>query len=281
MVTQNFFRDTETADLINDIRQKEVDESTKNLSNENFILHALLQFFNEILFSNNVSLNNNKHTFANTVNVSNYAFLREHKKDRFLICESDDEKYLNTGKLITFTGSNYLSITKHTKLQPTASLTLAARASLKGFTGTRREIFHNQNANNGYVMYCEASANNVVVEWYSGSALISSQTTSFTPNTYTNFVATFQSGNQNLYKNGSLSDSDTTVGTMTASSANLGIGATATGSTKMSNGDIFHGLVLIDRFVDATWASDYNNAIVKLDQATDYIPMLSDFSLVS
>lgn len=281
MVTQNFFRDTETADVLNEIRQAEVDESTENRSNENFILHSLLKFFNQINISNTVNLNNNKHTFANTVNLSNLVFLREHKPDRFLVCESDDEKYLNTGKRINFTGSNYLSITKHTELQPTSALTLAVRASFVGFTGTRREIFHNQNANNGYVMYCEASANNIISEWYSGSALISSQTIGFTPNTYTTFVATFQSGNQNLYKNGTLADSDTTAGTMTASSSDVGIGATAAGSNKMANGDIFQQLVLIDRFVDATWASDYNNAIIKLNQTTDYIPMTCDFALVS
>lgn len=277
MSSVDLSRDAESADILNAIRKHIAENKSGNTSAANFTPEFILQFFNTINISNTVSLNGNKHEFANTVNLSNNAILRQFTKDRFLVCASDDEKYLNTGKTLVFTGSNSLSITKHTELQPTAAITLAVRAYLKGFTGTQRNVFHNQDANNGYIVYCQAGANNIVAEWYSGSALISSQTISFTPDTWTTFVFTFQSGNQDLYKNGSSADADTTVGTMTSSSADVGIGGTATGSNRMTNGDVFNNLVIIDRYVNSTWASDYNNNITKIDQSSDYLPACSDF----
>lgn len=275
----NDLNDTTASDILTEVRREIAANRAANSTNTNPVINYNLIPSDTVNISDAVNLNDNKHSFSETVNISDYAVLRQFRKDRFLIPASEDEKYLNSGRRVGFTGSNYLSITKHVKLQPTAALTLAVRVYLSGFTGTQRNIFHNQDANNGYIVYCQSGANNIVAEWYSGSGLISSQTASFTPNTWTNFVFTFQSGNQILYKNGVSVDSDTTTATMTASSADIGVGGTATGSNLMVNGDMMENFVIIDRYVNSGWASDYNNNLTLIDQSTDYIPVCAGFAV--
>lgn len=270
------FRDTTSVDYLNEVRKEQAANKFGKTSDDSNTPHTVAPFAEDLEIDDDVAVDGNLNSFSDSIDAEDDAFFYELGTGIFVVGADNNDRYLYGYKLIG-DGSTVKAIVKRAKLQPTAALTLAVRAKLIAFTGTIRELIHNQNANNGYRVYAEASANNIVVEWYSGSALISSQTFAFTADTRFTLVASFQSGNQDLYKDGSLSDSDTVAATMTASSTDVGYGGQATGSEYIISGDELDNLVIIDRYVNAAWVTKYNGGWAQLDQATDLLVGIANF----
>ena len=84
MSSINFSRDTESADYLNAIR-KELAQSRAKNTNSTALLEYILDFYNTINISNAVNLNNNKHSFANQVNVSNAMTRTDQLTGTFLV----------------------------------------------------------------------------------------------------------------------------------------------------------------------------------------------------
>lgn len=84
-MVQNFYKDTETADLLYEVKKHQLENQAGNTSGSNFTPHFIAQFFNSIEFDNAVTLNNNKHEFTNTVQIANTFTNTEQDSGTFLI----------------------------------------------------------------------------------------------------------------------------------------------------------------------------------------------------
>lgn len=78
-------RDAESADILNAIRKHIAENKSGNTSASNFTPEFIIQFFNTINLSNAVTLNNNKHSFANQINISNSFTNTDQSTGTFLI----------------------------------------------------------------------------------------------------------------------------------------------------------------------------------------------------
>ena len=84
MSSINFSRDTESADYLNAIR-KELAQSKAKSTNSTALLEYILDFYNTVNLTNAMNLNNNKHEFANQINISNAFTNTEQSTGTFLI----------------------------------------------------------------------------------------------------------------------------------------------------------------------------------------------------
>jgi len=266
------FRDNDAADFLDPIRKHIAENKAGNTSDNSVPPNYVLPMLDEFTLADAVNLNNNKHTFSDTFNLSDRrVFNRVFGTAVFVVGTDQNDEYYVIGKELKGT---YKAIAAVSDLRPTTALTIAFWATLIGFTGSVRELVHCKSGSNGYDVYAKAGENKIVVEWYNGS-LISSEEISFTPNTMVTVVCTFRSGNQDMYKDGVLTDSDTVSATMVASSVDVGYGGTAAGASTINASDILENLVIIDRYIDATWASRFNNGYVDLTNSGDYLPGLA------
>lgn len=76
--------DTGSAEYLNALR-KELAKSKAKDVNSSALLEYILDFYNTINFSNSLSLNGNKHEFANQINISNSFTNTEQATGTFLI----------------------------------------------------------------------------------------------------------------------------------------------------------------------------------------------------
>lgn len=275
----NSYRSIEAEDLLDGVRKHIQETRAGNTSASDFDPNYIRTVDNTITVATTVTLNNNKHTFNNQVNlITPRPYIRDVLKGKFVVGVDNNDQYLN-GIQFKGTGSSNPVIVRRSKLEPTAAITLAVVALLIGFTGTIRELIHKQTATAGYRLYAAAGSNNIIVEWYNAGGLISSQTISFTPGVLVTIVATFQSGNQKLYKNGTETDIDTVAAAMAVAALDVGYGGSAAGAERIQTGDVLDQLVIIDRYVGATgtWADEYNKGIAHFDNATDRVPLMVSF----
>lgn len=84
MSSINFSRDTDSADYLNAIR-KELAQSKAKDTKSTALLEYILDFYNTINLTNTLTLNNNKHIFANQVNISNTMTRTDQATGTFLI----------------------------------------------------------------------------------------------------------------------------------------------------------------------------------------------------
>ena len=84
MSSINFSRDTDSADYLNAMRKELAQSKAKN-TNSTALLEYILDFYNTINLTNAVTLNNNKHSFANQVNISNTISRTDQLTGTFLI----------------------------------------------------------------------------------------------------------------------------------------------------------------------------------------------------
>ena len=84
MSSINLSRDTDSADYLNAMR-KELAQSKAKSTNSTALLEYILDFYNTINISNAVNLNNNKHSFANQINISNIMTKTDQLTGTFLI----------------------------------------------------------------------------------------------------------------------------------------------------------------------------------------------------
>lgn len=84
MSSINFSRDTDSADYLNAMRKELAQSKAKN-TNSTALLEYILDFYNTINLTNAVTLNNNKHSFANQVNISNTMSRTDQLTGTFLI----------------------------------------------------------------------------------------------------------------------------------------------------------------------------------------------------
>lgn len=84
MSSINFSRDTDSADYLNAIR-KELAQSKAKDTKSTAMLEYILDFYNTVNLTNAVTLNNNKHSFANQVNISNALTRTDQLTGTFLI----------------------------------------------------------------------------------------------------------------------------------------------------------------------------------------------------
>lgn len=273
----NSYRTIEAEDLLDGVRKHIQENRAGNTSASDFDPNYIREVNSTISVATTVTLNNNKLTFNNQVNlITPRPYIRDVLKGKFVVGADQNDQYLN-GKQFKGTGSSNPVLVRRSKLEPTAAMNIAIVAILIGFTGTIRELVHKQSGTSGYRLYAAAGSNSIIAEWYSGAALISSQTITFTPGTKLTVVATFQTGNQDLYKNGTLTDSDTNSGTLGVAALDVGYGGTAAGIERIQTGDILDQLVIIDRYVNSTWASEYDKGISHFDNATDRVPLEVSF----
>lgn len=84
MSSINFSRDTDSADYLNAMRKELAQSKAKN-TNSTALLEYILDFYNTVNISNAMNLNNNKHSFANQVNISNLMTRTDQATGTFLI----------------------------------------------------------------------------------------------------------------------------------------------------------------------------------------------------
>lgn len=272
-------KDAEDVDYLVALRKQLAETKAGNTSSSNFTPEFILDFFNQIDISNSVTLNSNKLELANQIDISNNKYMMEVAKGNYLIGADNNDQYLS-GKKWTSDGASEITIIDRAYLEPTAEITIAVRCNLSGFTGTRRQIVHKADATTGYRVFARANENTIRAQWYDGSGQISSQEFTFTPGTEFTLVASFRSGNQDLYKDGSLEDSNTNVATMGTNSLDVGYGGTAVAAELLANGDTVEHLVITPDYKDSTWASRYNNRQADLTDSADRLAGKADFMVV-
>lgn len=84
MSSTNVYRETSTSDYLDAMRKELAQSKAKNVSST-ALLEYILDFYNTVNLSNAVSLNGNKHTFANQVNISNPMSRTDQLTGTFLI----------------------------------------------------------------------------------------------------------------------------------------------------------------------------------------------------
>ena len=84
MSSINFSRDTDSADYLNAMR-KELAQTKAKDTKSTALLEYILDFYNTINLTNAVNLNNNKHSFANQINISNAMTRTDQATGTFLI----------------------------------------------------------------------------------------------------------------------------------------------------------------------------------------------------
>jgi len=169
-------------------------------------------------------------------------------------------------------GTEYITITDHTKFDFTDEVTIAMKLILPASSG-------------GFVL-CEkvgeyrlrvVDTNTIEFAVYASSSYKTAVTTTYTPDTVFTIVATYDTTNgHTLYKDGVSVDSDALSGAFDNSSGNLCILATAGGTNIAPTGVSIAYFGLLNAEATATWASDYHtNSLYDTSDGFDEITTIN------
>ena len=150
-------------------------------------------------------------------------------------------------------GSSYITVTTHSRLNVTDKITIALWFKSPATSSDNILV----RKNNQYELKL-TSGNGISWRVYSSGAWKTALTSTFTTNTWTHVVATYKStsSGQKLYKNGSSVATDSETGSIATSSNNLGIGSDAGTSTAQANTTLAW-FTMLNEEVSSTWVTNF------------------------
>lgn len=174
-----------------------------------------------------------------------------------------------------FSGTSFITVQNHARLNPTAELTIALW--IKPAAATADGIIVRKN--NQYELKLQ-NPNQIAFRIFSGGAWKTPLVYTYTPNIWVHITATYKStaSGQKLFVNGSLSSSDSEIGAINTTTNALHIGGD--GTSNLPNNTALAWLTILSKEVSTAWITDFhaNNIISTAGGNTEIttIPFVGD-----
>ncbi len=175
-----------------------------------------------------------------------------------------------------FSGSNYITIDNHSRLNPTDEISIGGQMLLKHGAGIQEILVKDQQ----YKLELNSSDVLEASVYISGSwGTVASFDISALLDTFHDYWLTWKSPNLKLIVDGTTQGTATRTGTLNTTTNKLGIGARGDGTNKIVDDSIFAWISLLHKEVSASWLADHGNGILDTDGTNieiTTIPMVGD-----